>query len=285
MNAEISAPRRGQGRRGLALTIMLGAQLMIILDATVVNIALPHIQNGLHFSSTNLSWVMNGYTLTFGGLLLLGGRRGRHPRPPPDVHRRPDHLHARLAGRRPRDHGRDAAGGPGHPGRRRRARLARRAGAGGQLVPRGQGAGQGARHLLGRGDRRQLARPGARRLYHRVALLALGAVHQRADRHRRRRDHPAVRQRDPPSARQVRPDRRDHLDRGHRRPRLRLHPGRFQRLGRHRGHRLVRGRGRAAGAVPVQRDPRRRSRSRRCGCSPTRAGPAPSWPGCCWWRG
>jgi EmrB/QacA subfamily drug resistance transporter len=55
---------------------MLGAQLMIILDATVVNIALPHIQSGLHFSATSLSWVMNGYTLTFGGLLLLGGRTG-----------------------------------------------------------------------------------------------------------------------------------------------------------------------------------------------------------------
>jgi EmrB/QacA subfamily drug resistance transporter len=55
---------------------MLGAQLMIILDATVVNIALPHIQSGLRFSPTSLSWVMNGYTLTFGGLLLLGGRAG-----------------------------------------------------------------------------------------------------------------------------------------------------------------------------------------------------------------
>jgi EmrB/QacA subfamily drug resistance transporter len=55
---------------------MLGAQLMIILDVTVVNIALPHIQAGLHFSATSLSWVMNGYTLTFGGLLLLGGRAG-----------------------------------------------------------------------------------------------------------------------------------------------------------------------------------------------------------------
>src|ERR1700739_2976963 len=74
--AESAAPNRRQGRRGLALTIMLGAQLMIILDATVVNIALLHIQNGLHFSSTNLSWVMNGYTLTSGGLLLLGGRAG-----------------------------------------------------------------------------------------------------------------------------------------------------------------------------------------------------------------
>jgi len=55
---------------------MLGAQLMVILDATVVNVALPHIQAGLHFSATSLSWVMNGYTLTFGGLLLLGGRAG-----------------------------------------------------------------------------------------------------------------------------------------------------------------------------------------------------------------
>jgi EmrB/QacA subfamily drug resistance transporter len=55
---------------------MLGAQLMIVLDLTVVNIALPHIQSGLHFSTANLSWVLNGYTLTFGGLLLLGGRAG-----------------------------------------------------------------------------------------------------------------------------------------------------------------------------------------------------------------
>ena len=55
---------------------MLGAQLMIILDATVVNIALPRIQDGLNFSAPSLSWVMNGYTLTFGGLLLLGGRAG-----------------------------------------------------------------------------------------------------------------------------------------------------------------------------------------------------------------
>jgi EmrB/QacA subfamily drug resistance transporter len=55
---------------------MLGAQLMIILDVTVVNIALPEIQSGLHFSSTSLAWVLNAYLLTFGGLLLLGGRVG-----------------------------------------------------------------------------------------------------------------------------------------------------------------------------------------------------------------
>ena len=81
-------PKRGAGpltpltasdpsaRRGIALAIMLGAQLMIILDMTVVNIALPHIQASLRFSSTSLSWVLNAYTLTSGGLLLLGGRAG-----------------------------------------------------------------------------------------------------------------------------------------------------------------------------------------------------------------
>ena len=70
------APRRGDGHRGIALIILLCAQLMVILDATVVNIALPEIERGLNFSATSLSWVMNGYTLTFGGLLLLGGRAG-----------------------------------------------------------------------------------------------------------------------------------------------------------------------------------------------------------------
>ncbi|MDQ2816298.1 MAG: MFS transporter [Actinomycetota bacterium] len=55
---------------------MLSAQLMIILDMTVVNVALPHIQANLHFTAASLSWVLNGYTLTSGGLLLLGGRAG-----------------------------------------------------------------------------------------------------------------------------------------------------------------------------------------------------------------
>ena len=69
-------PSRVRGHPSLALVIMLSAQLMIILDMTVVNIALPHIQAGLHFSTDGLSWVLNAYTLTFGGLLLLGGRAG-----------------------------------------------------------------------------------------------------------------------------------------------------------------------------------------------------------------
>jgi EmrB/QacA subfamily drug resistance transporter len=65
-------PRHG----GIALAVIAGAQLMVVLDATIVNIALPHMRTALHFSDTGLSWVLNAYTLTFGGLLLLGGRAG-----------------------------------------------------------------------------------------------------------------------------------------------------------------------------------------------------------------
>jgi EmrB/QacA subfamily drug resistance transporter len=61
---------------GLALFVIATAQLMVVLDATIVNVALPHIQNALGFSGTGLEWVVNGYTLAFGGLLLLGGRAG-----------------------------------------------------------------------------------------------------------------------------------------------------------------------------------------------------------------
>ena len=50
------------------------AQFMVVLDATIVNVALPSIQHGLHFSATSLQWVVNAYTLVFGGFLLLGGR-------------------------------------------------------------------------------------------------------------------------------------------------------------------------------------------------------------------
>jgi EmrB/QacA subfamily drug resistance transporter len=50
------------------------AQFMVVLDATIVNVALPSIQRGLHFSNANLQWVVNAYTLAFGGFLLLGGR-------------------------------------------------------------------------------------------------------------------------------------------------------------------------------------------------------------------
>jgi len=68
----------GHGHRhlGLALVVIATAQLMVVLDATVVNVALPHIQRALGFSGSGLEWVVNAYALTFGGLLLLGGRAG-----------------------------------------------------------------------------------------------------------------------------------------------------------------------------------------------------------------
>src|ERR1700684_4176126 len=61
---------------GLALLVIATAQLMVVLDATIVNVALPHIQRALGFSGSGLEWVVNAYAVTFGGLLLLGGRAG-----------------------------------------------------------------------------------------------------------------------------------------------------------------------------------------------------------------
>ena len=58
----------------IAIAVIAGAQLMVALDVTIVNIALPHIQAALHFSQPSLAWVIDAYTLVFGGLMLLGGR-------------------------------------------------------------------------------------------------------------------------------------------------------------------------------------------------------------------
>ncbi|AZM91619.1 MULTISPECIES: MFS transporter [Streptomyces] len=72
----IPGAARRPGRPGVALAVIAACQLMVVLDATIVNIALPHIQTALSFSTTDLSWVISAYTLAFGGLLLLGGRAG-----------------------------------------------------------------------------------------------------------------------------------------------------------------------------------------------------------------
>jgi EmrB/QacA subfamily drug resistance transporter len=58
----------------LTLTVLAVAQFIVILDLTIVNVALPHIQRDLHFSTDGLQWIVNAYTLLFGGFLLLGGR-------------------------------------------------------------------------------------------------------------------------------------------------------------------------------------------------------------------
>ena len=75
----MSATRSADGRSpglGLALAVIATAQLMVVLDATIVNVALPHIQRTLGFSGNGLEWVINAYALSFGGLMLLGGRAG-----------------------------------------------------------------------------------------------------------------------------------------------------------------------------------------------------------------
>jgi EmrB/QacA subfamily drug resistance transporter len=74
--ATVVPPTRRATNRWVILVIACLAQFMVVLDATVVNVALPSIQRGLHFSPASLQWVVNAYTLIFGGFLLLGGRAG-----------------------------------------------------------------------------------------------------------------------------------------------------------------------------------------------------------------
>jgi EmrB/QacA subfamily drug resistance transporter len=69
----MSSPAPSQ-RRWLILALLATAQFVVVLDASIVNVALPSIGRGLHFSQDSLSWVVNAYVLTFGGFLLLGGR-------------------------------------------------------------------------------------------------------------------------------------------------------------------------------------------------------------------
>jgi EmrB/QacA subfamily drug resistance transporter len=74
--APAAPPTPRSANRWLILIIACLAQFMVVLDATIVNVALPSIQRGLHFSPSSLQWVVNAYTLIFGGFLLLGGRAG-----------------------------------------------------------------------------------------------------------------------------------------------------------------------------------------------------------------
>src|SRR5213596_2808756 len=62
--------------RWIALMVLCAGVLMIVLDMTIVNVALPSIQSDLGFSQSGLAWVVNAYLITFGGLLLLAGRLG-----------------------------------------------------------------------------------------------------------------------------------------------------------------------------------------------------------------
>lgn len=74
--AQSAPPPRTSTHPVLALIVIAAAQLMVVLDSTITNIALPSIQKDLEVSASGLSWIVNSYVLAFGGLLLLGGRTG-----------------------------------------------------------------------------------------------------------------------------------------------------------------------------------------------------------------
>jgi EmrB/QacA subfamily drug resistance transporter len=74
MRAAVPPGAPPQTNRWLVLVLVCVAQFMVVLDATIVNVALPSIQSALHFSPVSLQWIVNAYTLVFGGFLLLGGR-------------------------------------------------------------------------------------------------------------------------------------------------------------------------------------------------------------------
>jgi len=76
MNTVSLSPPTSDRRRWLALGVVCLAQLMIVLDTTIVNVALPSIQRDLHFTQGNLTWVVNAFLITFGSFLLLAGRLG-----------------------------------------------------------------------------------------------------------------------------------------------------------------------------------------------------------------
>ena len=107
-------------QRWLALYTLCAGVLMIVLDATIVNVALPSIQDDLGFSQSSLAWVVNAYLIPFGGLLLLAGRFGDLIGQRKVFLGRPGRLHGRVAAVRRRADAGDAHRRPLRAGRRRR---------------------------------------------------------------------------------------------------------------------------------------------------------------------
>ena len=176
--------RQPTASRWLALYVLCTGVLMIVLDVTVVNVALPSIQTDLGFSGSGLAWVVNAYLIAFGGLLLLAGRIG-------DL---VGHKRVFLGGlvvftvaslvcglvAEPGDARRRAL----RAGRRRRDDLGGRARDDRDDVPRAARAGQGDRRVRLRRLGRRLGRAARRRRADAGDRLALDLLHQRADRSR-----------------------------------------------------------------------------------------------------
>ena len=169
-------------QRWVALYVLCAGMLMIVLDATIVNVALPSIQEDLGFSQSDLAWVVNAYLIAFGGLLLLAGRIG-------DLigQRRifliglAVFIVASLLCAVAQSQGMLIARAL-RPGRRRRADLGGDPRDDRDDVPGAAGAGEGDRRLRLRRLRRRLDRPARRRRPDRGDQLALDLLHQRPDR-------------------------------------------------------------------------------------------------------
>ena len=167
---------------GLALVVIAAAQLMIVLDATIVNVALPEIQQALGFSGASLAWIVTAYSLAFGSLLLLGGRLG-------DLYGR---RRIFITGVAVFSVGSLLGGfatsecvpavGARAARRRRRAGRADRPGPDRHDVSPGPAAQQGAGRVRRHERRRRRHRPAARRHPDHLRLVALGVLRQRAHR-------------------------------------------------------------------------------------------------------
>ncbi len=190
-NGGMSTPNGRQVPDWVILAIACVAQFMVVLDVSIVNVALPSIGRDLHYSPTGLQWVVNAYVLTFAGFLLLGGRAA-------DLFgRRRVYLfglglvHPRQPDRRPRPELGVAHRRPGRA-RHRRSFLV----AGHAHDPRhdvhGCAPGEGPRRLECRGRSRRRGRGDPGRRAHSGALVALGPVRQHPHRHCRHGGRPRV---------------------------------------------------------------------------------------------
>ena len=85
----ISTTESASRRKWMALVVVCLGQLMMVVDMTIVNVALPVMQRDLRFSQADLTWVVNAYLISYGSFLLLAGRLGDHPAPPAQHRRSP----------------------------------------------------------------------------------------------------------------------------------------------------------------------------------------------------
>ena len=179
-------------RRWSALAVIALAQFIVIMDTSIIGVALPEIQQDLGFSPDDLSWVFNAYVIAFGGLLLLGGRLS-DLLGAKRVFTAAGSSSPRVARRRPGgiDHRRDRVACSA--GRRRGAhRTVGADAADDALRVQSQGAHEGVRHLRrGRPGRRHRRRV-PRRRHHRVGQLAVGLLRQHPDRAAGARGHPVL---------------------------------------------------------------------------------------------